>query len=66
MGELTIEIRYELENDDYNINIEAYHDSDDIQDVLEYDKQFQELLCELGKRFTEIVDELNAEGNQNG
>ena len=61
MGELTIEIRYEREDDVFDIDVEAYRDDDDIQSTLDYDKEFQELLQALGNRFTEIVDELNGE-----
>ena len=57
MGDLTIEIRYEREDEIFNIDIEAYLDDDDIQSELEYDKQFQELLSALAARFVEIVND---------
>ena len=61
MGELTIKIRYEREDEVYGIDVEAHRDGKDIELELAYDEQFSNLLCDLGKRFTEIVDELNAE-----
>lgn len=65
MAELTINIGYEREDDLFDINIEAYnHDGDDIQSELEYDKEFQDLLCALSGRFVEIVDQLDKENSQ--
>lgn len=61
MGGLTIEIRYKREDGFCGIDVEAHCDGKDIGLEVAYDEQFSKLLCDLGKRFTEIVDELNAE-----
>lgn len=61
MGELMIEIRYYREDDDYSTDVEAYHDGKNIELTLASDEQFCKFLCYLGKRFSEIVVELNAE-----
>lgn len=62
MGELTINIRYDLDDGIYDIDIEAdINGNDDIERDLEYDKEFQDLLAALGERFTQLVDKRNEE-----
>lgn len=61
MEELTIEFRYKRENGVCGIGFKVHRGGKDIELALAYDEQFSELLCDLSKRFTEIVAELNAE-----
>ena len=62
MGELTINIRYDLDDGIYDIDIEAdVNGNDDIERDLDYDKEFQDLLAALGERFTQLVDKRNEE-----
>lgn len=62
MGELTINIRYDLDDGIYDIDIEAdVNGNDDIERDLDYDKEFQNLLADLGERFTQLVDKRNEE-----
>ena len=64
MGELTINIRYDLDDGIYDIDIEADADGNgDIESDLDYDKEFQDLLAALGERFTQLVDKRNEVGN---
>lgn len=56
MGQLTIDIHYDRDDEIFDIEIEAYNCDADIQSELEFDNQFQELLNALSSRFVEIVD----------
>lgn len=62
MGELTINIRYDLDDDTLDIDYEAVaKGSYGIERDLDYDKEFQDLLAALGERFTQLVDKRNKE-----
>lgn len=60
MGELTIYIRYDLDDGIYDIDIEAdVNGNDDIERNLDYDKDFQDLLDALGEHFSRHVEKFN-------
>lgn len=61
MSELTVNIRYDRDDDFFNVELDADFNGDDIQSELDFDREFQELLNALAVRFTQIADTLTAE-----